>query len=309
MRIYDTHVHLFMANAIPEKYELGMARTMRLVLKNKYQMEMSLEEAHNNLVKGMYDPDGSRFLADMDRAGIEQAVIFGSDFGAELGDPPIHPFEVNRIYADIARKHPDRFTALCAIDPRRPGAFNHAEQCIEEWGMRGFKLHPAAGFYPTDEILYPLYEKCAEWNVPLVFHTGSQPAAPVYLDTQRSLFLAEAATRFPDTRFIMAHVAMDLWQEAVMYGKLIPNLYFDLSYHQFSFVTWGPQRFYEWVRFLIDECGAFKLMWATDHPLPSALLPPDQWVKAFMERETDIPFSDAEMEAIMSGTATEVFGL
>ena len=37
---------MFMANAIPAKYELGMARTMRLVLKNKYQMEMSLEEAH-----------------------------------------------------------------------------------------------------------------------------------------------------------------------------------------------------------------------------------------------------------------------
>jgi predicted TIM-barrel fold metal-dependent hydrolase len=145
--------------------------------------------------------------------------------------------------------------------------------------------------------------------VPIVFHSGSQPAAPVKLDTQRSLFLAEAATRFPDTKFIMAHVAMDMWQEAVMYGKLIPNLYFDLSYHQFSFVTWGPQKFYEWLRFLIDECGASKLMWATDTPLPNAVLQPDLYAKAFTERQTDIAFTDEEIEAVMWKNAAEVFGI
>ena len=309
MKIFDPHVHLFMAGGIPDAYELGMARTMRLVLKNKMGLDMSVEEARNNLVKGMYDPDGSRFLADMDKAGIEKAVIFGSDFGAAIGDPPIHIFEGNKIYADLAHGHPDRFMALCSIDPRRPGALKHCEQAVEEWGMRGFKLHPAAGFKATDEIMYPLYEKCADWGVPLVFHAGGQPAAPVHLDTQRPVFIAEAATRFPDTKMIIAHVAMDLYNEAVMYGKLIPNVYFDLSYHQFSYTSWGPEKFYTWLRYLIDECGASKLMWATDHPLPSAIMPPDQWVKVFMERETDIVFTEAEMEQIMSGTAGEVFGL
>jgi len=309
MKICDTHVHLFMENAIPEKYELGMARTMKLVMKNKLGIEMTLDDVRNTVIKGMYDPDGEKFLAEMDRAGIEKAVIFGSDFGAKLGDPPIHPFESNKIYADIAAAHPDRFIALCALDPRRPGAVNHAERCIEEWGMRGFKIHPAAGFYPTDESMGWLYEKCADWKVPLVFHTGSQPAAPVSLDTQRSLFLAEAATRYPDTTFIMAHVAMDMWQEAVMYGKLIPNLYFDLSYHQFSYVSWGAEKFYAWLRFLIDECGAAKLMWATDSPLPCALMPPDQWARVFTRPQSEIAFTALEMETIMGGTAREVFGL
>lgn len=309
MKIYDTHVHFFAENCIPPQYEKGMARTMKLVLKNKFKMDLTLDEVHEKIIRGMYDADGTKFLKEMDKAGIDKAVIFGSDFGSELGDPEIHPFEINKLYADLARKHPDRFISLCALDVRRPGAFRHAEQCIEKWGMKGFKLHPAAGFYPTDEVLYPLYEKCAEWDVPLVFHTGSQPAAPVYLDTQRSLFLAEAATRFPDTKFIMAHVAMDLWEEAVMYGKLIPNLYFDLSYHQFSYHSWGPDKFYKWLRFLIDECGAGKLMWATDSPLPCAVLPPDAWVKVFTAPETDVRFTDEEIEQIMSGTAAEVFGL
>ena len=51
-----------------------------------------------------------------------------------------------------------------------PGAV--AKQCIEEWGMRGFKLHPSAGFYPNDPVCFSLYEKCAEWGVPIVFHSG-----------------------------------------------------------------------------------------------------------------------------------------
>jgi len=309
MKIYDAHAHIFIEGGIPELYLLGMAKTLKLVIKNRHSMDMSIDDVIKNVIGQWYDPDAKKLLATMDNAGIEKTVIFGADFGSELGDPEIHPFEMNKIYADIAKGHPDRFIALCSLDPRRPGAMKHAEQCIEEWEMKGFKMHPAAGFYPTDQVLYPLYEKCADWGVPLLFHTGAQPAAPVYLDTQRSLFLAEAATRFPDTNFIMAHVAMDLWAEAVMYGKLIPNLYFDLSYHQFSYASWGPQKFYEWVRFLIDECGASKLMWATDTPLPTAVLPTDKYVKVFTEPQTDISFSNAEIAMIMAGTTAEIFGM
>lgn len=309
MKIYDVHAHIFMDKGIPDAYEIGMARTMKLVLKNKYGMDMTLEDARNNLIKGMYDPGGEKLLETMEKAGIAKTVIFGADFGPEIGDPEMHPFEINKIFADIAKAHPDKFIALVAIDPRRPGAMKHCEQCIEEWGMKGLKMHPAAGFYPTDQILYPFYEKCADWNVPIVFHTGGQPAAPVKLDPQRPLFIAEAATRFPDTKMIMAHVGMDLWNEAVMYAKLIPNVYFDLSYHQFSYVSWGPKKFYEWLRFLIDECGARKLMWATDTPLPCAVLPTEDYVKVFTERDTDVAFTEDEIEIMMGGAAEDVFDL
>lgn len=309
MKVYDTHVHLFMEGGIPDAYETGMARTMRMVLKNKFGIEMSLQEARDNLIKGMYDPDGEKFLGAMQNAGIERAVIFGSDFGPEIGDPQIHPFEANKLYADLAKKHSDKFVALASIDPRRPGALKHIEKCIEQWDMKGLKMHPAAGFFPTDEILYPFYEKCADWGVPIVFHTGAQPAAPVRLDTGRPVFIAEAACKFPDTKMIMAHIGMDLWNEAVMFGKLIPNVYFDISYHQFSYVSWGAQKFYEWLRFLINECGAGKIMWATDSPLPDQMMAPDLWMKVFTHRETEIRFTEEEIVLIMSGTANEVFGI
>ena len=108
---------------------------------------------------------------------------------------------------------------------------------------------------------------------------------------------------------IMAHAAMDLWNEAVMYGKLIPNVYFDLSYHQFSYVGWGAQKFYEWVRLLIDECGVSKIMWASDTPLPCAVLPTEEYVKVFTERDTSVAFTEEEIEIMMGGAAEEVFDL
>ena len=176
--------------------------------------------------------------------------------------------------------------------------------------MQGFKLHPAAGFRPTDECCHWLYEKCQDWGVALMFHAGAQPAAPVHLDTQRPVFIAEAATRFPDAKFIVAHVAMGLWQEAVEYGRLIPNLYFDLSTHQMSYLHWGPAKFYEWVRDLIRSCGVNKILWATDSPLPTVSMATDKWVKVFTEPDTEAgTFTDEEIERIMWKNTAEVYGI
>ncbi len=308
MKVYDAHVHIPLAETLPRKYEEGTARTISLAMKTKFKMDMSLEDMMktSNI---MYDPGGEKFLKAMDIAGIEKAVIFSVDIGEEIGDPGIHPFETNRTYAEMAQKHPDRYVALAALDPRRSGALEHYEDCLKNLGMKGLKLHPAAGFYPADEVLTPFYELSAQYNAPVLIHSGTQVAAPIYFDPQKPTWIAEAAARNPDTKFIMAHVGMDLHVEAVMHGKMIPNLYFDVSAHQMSYVQWGADRFYQWLRDLIDVIGAFRIMWATDSPLPSMAMAPDLWVKTFTKPNTKIKFSKEEMEQIMHGTAAELFGI
>jgi uncharacterized protein len=306
MKVYDMHVHLPIEGTFPDIYQEGIARTISLQMKIQRNVEMATRDMLH-LSALMWDPDGEKMLKAMDTAGIEKAVLFSADFGQKIGDPPIHPFETNRIYADIARAHPDRYIALCAVDPRRPGALEHYRQCVEDWGMRGLKLHPSAGFLPTDKVLDPFYEKSAEWDLPIVIHCGTQIAAPVNFDEQRPVFIAEAAARHPDTTFVIAHVGMDLHLEAIMYGKTIPNLYFDLSTHQWSFISWGKDRFYQWLRQLINDIGAFRIMWATDSPLPNNFMAQDLWVKVFTKAETGIKFTKEELEMIMHGTAARIF--
>lgn len=228
--IVDAHVHIFIPGIIPQAYVTGCARTMARAAGKVLGLKMTVEESLQNLFKPLEDEKGDVYLAAMDEAGIDKAVLFGVDFGEEIGEPEIPIFEMNRLYAEIVKAHPDRFVALCAIDPRRKGAMEHVTQCVEEWDMRGIKLHPAAGFNPADPVMYPFYEKCAEWDLPLLFHVGAQPAAPVVLETSRPASIAEAAGKFPDTKFIMAHFAMEWWPEALMFARLLPNIYFDCSY-------------------------------------------------------------------------------
>src|SRR5450759_3908894 len=68
--------------------------------------------------------------------------------------------EQNRMVAEASAKFPDRLVSFFSIDPRREGAVDLFSRAIEDWGMKGLKLHPASGFYPYEEFCYPLYEKC-----------------------------------------------------------------------------------------------------------------------------------------------------
>lgn len=303
--VIDVHVHIFIPGMVPKLYEEGVARTMAAAAGRVMGLELSLEQAMDLFP---FDSDGTLYLGLADEAGIDKAVLFGVDFGEEIGEPEIPIFEMNRRYADMVKAHPDRFVALCAIDPRREGAMDHITQCIEEWGMKGIKLHPSAGFNPMDEVMHPLYEKCAEWDVPLLFHSGGQPAAPVVLETARPVYVAEAASKFPDTKFILAHFGMDWWPEALMFGRLLPNLYFDCSYWQMPF-TQHPEEYYELLRRFITDCGAQKVLWGTDTPLPNVLVPPKEWVDIHTNPRTEISFSKEEIEALMGTNAQKIFKL
>jgi predicted TIM-barrel fold metal-dependent hydrolase len=304
--IIDCHVHIFIPGIIPDAYVKGCARTMARAAGKALGVQMSTQDAANNLFPALLDSDGELYLKLADEAGIDKAVLFGVDFGEEIGEPEIPIFEMNRRYADIVKAHPDRFVALCAIDPRRRGAMEHVTQCVEEWGMRGVKLHPSAGFNPMDEVMYPFYEKCAEWDLPLLFHSGAQPAAPVVLETARPVWVAEAASKFPDTKFVLAHFGMDWWPEAIMFGRLLPNLYFDCSYWQFLFSQHADE-YFQVLRRFVDDCGAEQVLWGTDTPLPNILMPPKDWVEVHKAPRTDVSFTPEELDLLMSGNSKELF--
>jgi uncharacterized protein len=301
--VVDAHVHIFIPGIIPKLYVEGCGRTMARAAGRALGLKLSLEDALNLFP---VDEKGDNYMQLMDEAEIDMAVLFGVDFGEEIGDPEIPIFEMNRLYAEMVKAHPDRYVALCAIDPRRKGAMDHITQCIEEWGMKGIKLHPAAGFNPMDEVMYPLYEKCAEWDLPLVFHSGAQPAAPVVLETSRPVWVAEAASKFPDTKFVLAHFCMEWWPEALMFGRLLPNLYYDCSYWQFLFRDHADE-YYTILRRFMDECGAEQVLWGTDTPLPNVLVPPKEWVDVHVNPTCDVSFSAEELEMIMDTNSRQLF--
>jgi predicted TIM-barrel fold metal-dependent hydrolase len=256
------------------------------------------------MVKERVDPTGEKLIAEMDDAGVDKSVIFGVDWAYGVtGEPKVRNREQNRYLADYAKEYPGRFIPLAALDPRRPDVIQQATEAIEEWGMKGFKLMPSAGFMPNDPLCFPFYEKCAEWNVPIMFHSGGLEFNWQYSSPN---LIASAAEEFPQVKMIMAHAGLESWEQCRLACAALPNVYMDLSIRQFDYQI-NKEKFYGWLRDMIDWTGPWKILFATDAPLPTFYLPTRDWVQAINEPDTDIEFTREERDIILGKAAEAVF--
>jgi hypothetical protein len=303
--IVDTHVHLIIPGFVKSKFILGNARMASNIYNRVHGTNITPSE-YINLVKARVDPDCSKLIETMDKAGIDKSVVFGVDWAyAVTGEPRVSNREQNRIHADMAKKWEGRFVPLAALDPRRPDAMDQATEAIEEWGMKGFKLHPSAGFYPNDPICFPFYEKCADWGVPIVFHSGGIEFNWEY---GQPIYIASAAEHFPEVKMVMAHAGLESWDQARLAATVLRNVYVDISIRQLDYRV-NPQAFYRWLRDFIDWATPWKVLFASDTPMPTFWCPEDEWVKAIKEPDTDIPFSKEELDIVMGKAAQAVFNI
>lgn len=115
----------------------------------------------------------------------------------------------------------------------------------------GFKLHPFhSRTAPDDERLEVIYKLAAEYNLPVVSHTGG-------CDEASSIRLFNAAKKHPELNFVMVHMDLgsDNLQAIELLGKL-PNLYGD--------TTWVPVgSTLEAVR----RYGSEKILFGSDSPI------------------------------------------
>jgi len=303
--IIDAHVHLTRPGYVRGKF-LDANSRMAASLYNRVHKTNISGNDYIDKIRNKIDPTGEKLIKTMDEAGIDQSVIFGVDWAyAVTGEPKVSNREQNRWAAEFAKKHEGRFIPLAALDPRRPDAMEQATQAIEDWGMKGFKLHPSAGFKPNDPICFPLYEKCTEWGLPIMFHSGGLEFNWEYGSPN---FIASAAEEFPEVKMIMAHAGLESWEQCRLACTALPNVYMDLSIRQFDYQI-NREKFYEWLRDMIDWTGPWKILFATDAPLPTVLMSVKDWVEAISEPKTNIRFTREERDIILGKAAQAVFGV
>ena len=256
------------------------------------------------MVRDRSDPSGEKLIAAMDEAGIDKSVIFGVDWAYGVtGEPKVNNREQNKYLADYAKEYEGRFIPLAALDPRRPDVIEQATEAIEEWGMKGFKLMPSAGFKPNDSLCFPFYGKCADWGVPIMFYSAGLEFNWEYSSPK---LIASAAEEFPEVKMIMAHAGLESWEDCRLACAALPNVYMDISIRQFDYQI-NREKFYDWLRDMIDWTGPWKILFATDAPLPTFYLPTKDWVDAINEPKTDIEFTREERDIILGKAAEAVF--
>ena len=304
--IIDIHTHLCDYDSVAQPFWDSWAEVGAL------RINRPLKKVQRRLPE-FWDISGDMIVKDMDAAGIDKSVLLAIDWGLAryLGEPKLSIEEINRVFADAANKYPQRLIAFTGIDPRRNEAAEMVERFLKEWGMKGIKLHSAAGFYPNDKVCYPIYEKALEYGVPVLLHTG-EVLKPLYFKYCRPIYVQEVAMDFPDLPIILAHTGGCWYSEAVAICNNATNVYLDLSLWQRRLLR--PLEFYGALRTLLDSVPWQRVLFGSDYPFLKLLINQERWVKAFTEipdsmKEQGIEFTDEEIAGIIGGNAAEILGL
>jgi len=309
--IIDSHVHLSGEGWMNRSLVVEIGRLTAAAMGKDTGEYPDPGGLAGEMVLVMTDTTGERVVAIMDKAGVDKSCIFAADFGLCTGEPEVRIEEQNRLVAEAARRFPDRLIPFFAIDPRRPEGMDLFRRGVEDWGMRGLKLHTTTGYYPYEPVVYPFYEKCAEYGIPILFHTGSI-CAPMKSRFAQPICLDDVAADFPDLPIIMAHVANEMWEEALAVAGMKPNVYFDISGWQGIAVS-RPRSFYAMLRKLLNQVGPWRVFFASDGLFSELACPLDRWVKALTEPDLEtcpeISFTPEEIDIVMGKACARLLKL
>ena len=279
MRAIDMHVHVPREPGLPE---------------------MGLEESLRRYFRLQSGPASVDEMAARYKEWDILGVIFSVDAETSTGEAP----DTNDYVAGIARRYPDQFVGFATVDPwKGQWAVQELERSVQELGLKGLKLHPIhQAFFPNDTRFYPLYEKCAELQVPVLFHTGFAAAGsgePGGLGFKLKFSapipgIDDVAADFPQLTIIMAHPSWPWVEEQIAVALHKANVFMDLS-------GWSPRFIPEAIIRETNTRLRDKVMFGSDYPY----LPPDRWLREFEE----LPIRDEVRPKVLIENARSVLGL
>ena len=162
----------------------------------------------------------SQLLEKMDEWGVDRSVIL------PIATKPSQQTSINNWAAEVMC---ERLYCFGTVHPDAEDALTELER-IKSLGLKGIKLHPDyQNFFANEERLFPIYSKCAELKLPVIFHAGFDVLSPdcIHCTPQMS---AEVIEKFPDLTVILAHLGgNELWDDVEKYlvGK---KVYLDTAF-------------------------------------------------------------------------------
>lgn len=283
--VIDMHMHIWHPSYIPDPMRYAWAK---LAANRKFPFK-DPDAIYPKVSTAYADPEGTYTMKEMEQAGIDVSVSMLVDYSVISGEEAQVPLvKVMESYSELQAKYKGRFYAFAAVDPRRKDAQQIFEYAIKDLGLKGLKLYPAAGFYPGDECCLPLYEKCLEWNLPVVYHT-STVQYPFIQKYTHPIHISDVQSRFPDLQIILAHAGKGpWWEEAVAVAAGHPNSYLELS--MWSEVAFHDlEDFIRKLAYMRDRVGAHKILFASDNCAGTATEGEKSWLPKWVQIFRDLP--------------------
>ncbi len=209
--------------------------------------------------------------------------------------------------ASYVARDPEHLVGFLSIDPTQEGWEDEMRHGHEELGLRGVKLLPMyAGFGVDDPRLEPLWKYCDKHNLPVLLHTGTTFVRQAPLACTLPRLIEPVATRYPEIRFILAHLSHPYEGECVATIRKHPNVYADISA-----LHYRPWQLYNSLM-LVQEYGVWnKLLFGSDYPFTTVNESVDGLRNLNSQLEgTALPrLNEDEIEKLIHRDAFEILGI
>ncbi|WP_068074782.1 amidohydrolase family protein [Novosphingobium lentum] len=251
----------------------------------------------------LQDLDATR-LAHMDEYGIDRQLLLLTAPGVQVvrpGEGTALAREANDIAADACHRHPDRFSALAAFDPRDvAGSVREIGRAMGELKLNGAVLNSHfQGHYLDEAAYWPILEALEAHDAALYIHPTAPFNAPhyqargfygalagfphdVWVHTMGLIF-SGAFDRFPKLRLVIGHLGEGMptqiyrfdWmqynadgvaglrggQPAVTLKHPVSHYFRNNIWITTSGVAWEPA-----IKFCMEQMGADRVLYAMDYP-------------------------------------------
>jgi aminocarboxymuconate-semialdehyde decarboxylase len=274
-------------------------------------------------------------VADLDEAGIDIQIISHTCPGvAELAAKESVEWskKINDIFAEACEEYKGRFYFLATLPPGDiDEALKEMERSYTELGAKGFQMYSSVeGELVTEPKFYPVFEKAAEYGVPVKIHPAFQPLTmgamqkvglPLQLygftmDTTMALTVMLFQGMFeklPGLKVIHSHL-----------GGMIPYMMgrIDTAFKRYSKeicvdCTLPPSEAYRTnvyvdtlsmhvpaIKCALEYMGVDHLLFGTDYPHRAS-----GTVEGNLETLDKVGFSKEEKEKVLSTNAMKLFKL
>ncbi len=256
--LIDFHCHIASEMCFPPSFRNGIVDNIGVAMEAK-GLPLTKEKIAKLIEGTLQDPLCDVLVNEMDEAGIKAAVLLLPDFTYALRDGTHTIEELIEHHRVVQKRHPGRFWVMVGVDPRwGQDGINLFERAISEYGFDGMKLYPPCGYTLSDKALWPYYEICSEYSLPVLSHIGASSAV-LNGALAQPIFVEEAAKDFPGVDFVLAHGSIHYPDECAMLCSSRPNVYLDVSGYQTTDIS-------ELNR-LLRRGISHKILFGTDWPI------------------------------------------
>lgn len=268
---------------------------------------MKIFDAH---VHVYYQMSLADIIDPMDKLGIGWSALLGVDHGFdgdERGTNVNHKF-----VSEFVAQAPNRLVGFGSIHPDRDDeCISLLDEMIINYGLRGIKIYPHAGFYPNNPIMMDVYKRLEELNGVLLVHTGIKALPHQRIIFNRPLPVDEIAVSCPKLKIVICHSGYPWVDEALWISRLNENVWLDLTFLDTLEVVSGDPVVWDVLRKARHMIGCDRIIWGSEGENLDLELYPDaglERMRASIRRILDAPFiNDNEKENILKTNALKLF--